>query len=89
MDECLTMEQFRQNLAKTVNSCGLTVGAAYYVFKDMYNELRTLYEKEMANEKEAIENNTQIEDAEGIVGGAYKEGMEKETFVIGEENENE
>lgn len=53
MGSCTNMEAFHQNLLQLVNNCHLTIGEAYYVIKDVCNELHILYIKEIQNEQKA------------------------------------
>lgn len=54
MESCLRMETFRKEIIKTVNSSNLTVGAVYFIMKDVLNELRSMYLEEIEKDKERI-----------------------------------
>lgn len=55
MESCLRMEQFRKNVIKEVNNSQLTVGAAYFIMKDILNELRFMYMEEVEKDKAKIQ----------------------------------
>ena len=57
IDNYITIEKFKTNLLNTINACGLTVGCAYYVLKDVLNDLKNYYEKDALEEatKEQVE----------------------------------
>lgn len=51
---------FRQNIAKTIAISQLPVSVLYYVFKDVLNEIGSLYENTL--QKEAEELQKEVED---------------------------
>ena len=51
---------FRQNIAKTIATSQLPVSVLYYVFKDVLNEIGSLYENTL--QKEAEEFQKEAED---------------------------
>lgn len=59
MDLCTDMQAFHDKLIDEVNHCGLTVGAALFIVKDVYNILYLEYLKEQ--QKEKITSNTVAE----------------------------
>lgn len=53
------IESYRQKIIDLTNNCGLTVGTALFVIKDIYRDLEQLYystikEEEKVNMDEAI-----------------------------------
>ena len=59
-------KQFQQDLTNLVNHSGLPIVNAYYVVKDIYQQLEALYEQqvaqEMQNAETASENNIENEE---------------------------
>ena len=47
----LTIEAFHHNLLNLINNCGLPVGTAYYVLKDVYKDIENLYNRALAEEQ--------------------------------------
>ena len=45
------MEVFHEQLVEIVNRSGLPIGTAYYIVKDVLNELEVGYRKAIFNEK--------------------------------------
>ncbi len=45
------MEVFHEQLIQIVNKSGLPIGTAYYIVKDVLNELEVGYRKAIFNEK--------------------------------------
>lgn len=82
MKSCTNLEAFHENLLQLVNNCHLTVGEAYYVIKDVTNELRFLYLKELQNELREPEK----EEVESEFISFQDEESEKEEVM---ENENQ
>lgn len=78
MDSCTNMEAFRQSLIKTVNSCGLTVGGALFVVKDIYNTLYVSYLEELQKEQTRKTSSTEIQE--------YQVNPEEEVVENGEQN---
>lgn len=39
----LAVEDFKQNLTSTINSCGLPISVIYYVVTDLYKEIDAQY----------------------------------------------
>ncbi len=79
MDSCSNMEGLRLALIGAVNSSGLTVGAALYIVKDIYNTLYISYLDEIQKEK----NRQSAEVEEQIVPTMYEE---EEVTENGNEN---
>lgn len=46
------MEIFHEQLIEIINKSGLPIGAAYYIVKDVLNELEIGYRKAIMNEKD-------------------------------------
>ena len=44
----MNFEGFRQDLIAIINNCGLPLGGAYYVLKDVLRELEALYAQEIS-----------------------------------------
>lgn len=59
MDTCISIEQFKNNLFKTINECGLSIGAAFFVMKDVYNVLAQSYQEALKSELERVKAGTQ------------------------------
>lgn len=55
MDFCMQFEKLRNDLIEAINNSNLTIGAAFYVFKDVYSEIGILY-KETLNKEASGEN---------------------------------
>lgn len=45
MNNDLKMEQFKYNLIRLINESQLNVGSVYYIFKDVYADLASEYDK--------------------------------------------
>lgn len=43
----MDFEQFRINLINLINDCGLPIGGAYYVLKDVFHTLEQAYVEDM------------------------------------------
>lgn len=63
MDTCINMEEFRQKLIHTINTCGLSIGAALYIYKDVYHVLEASYQNTL---KDELNSNPLTEEAEEI-----------------------
>jgi hypothetical protein len=61
MKNCSNLEAFRENLLHLVNNCHLSVGEAYYVLRDVMNELRFVYTEELYKEQMAKEPEVEVE----------------------------
>ena len=45
MNNDLRMEQFKYNLIRLINESQLNVGSVYYIFKDVYADVASEYDK--------------------------------------------
>lgn len=59
MDTCISIEQFKNNLLQTINECGLSIGAAFFVMKDVYNMLAQSYQETLRSELNRMKEGTQ------------------------------
>lgn len=50
MDTCVNMEAFRRALVQEINSCNLSIGAAYYILKDVCKMLEASYQETLEKE---------------------------------------
>ena len=69
----MDFEKFRQDLIDIINDCGLPVGGAYYVVKDVLRELEKVYIAEM--NQVATESYT-ISEGAAPIKGHYEDGTE-------------
>lgn len=60
----LQMEKFREEILKSINNCGLPVGAAVYILKDCYRDLLKAYDEVLAEEKKEQEQGTDTQTEE-------------------------
>lgn len=64
----VNIEQFRENLLNSINECGLPIGVAYLIVKDIFTILEIEYkkviqqEKNMQSESMVLEISTQDND---------------------------
>ena len=62
MNNNIAVKYFHQQLIKLVNNCGLSVGAAYFVMKDVLNELEKMFNeyayKESQQDNQSSETQT-------------------------------
>lgn len=58
------IENFRNNLFKLINSCDLSIGTAYYVYKDVFNTFHQEYIQALSKEA-AYPNNDLILTVDG------------------------
>jgi GTP1/Obg family GTP-binding protein len=61
-----SIEIYRNNLIDLTNNCGLTIGTAYYVFKDVLKDLEKEYIKAIEKEQNS-QTKSQKEETVGIV----------------------
>ena len=61
-----SIETYRKNLIDLTNNCGLTIGTAYYVFKDVLKDLEKEYIKAIEREQNN-QTQSQKEETIGIV----------------------
>lgn len=64
MDSCIAMEQLRDNLIDCLNNSGLSVGAAFFVLRDVYHVMNETYQTTKQNELRNIQNNTNVQTEE-------------------------
>ena len=74
----LSIKQFYEQLLQLVNSCGLPVGTAYFVLKDVLNEVEKVYNNCLYKEshEDNVKEETQTIDLP--VSELTKEEMENE-----------
>lgn len=77
MDLCINMEALRLALIREINNSNLTIGAATFVVKDVYNTLYLSFLEE--KDKELHNRNIKVEHEE----------VQLDEFVPKEETENE
>lgn len=58
MDSCLNIKALQEALIDNLNNSGLTIGAALFVLKDVYNTLYLNFLEELENEKKGLNNKT-------------------------------
>ena len=58
------MEELRNNLFYVLNNCGLSLGEAYYVTKDVFRELEDTYKDFLTKERAAAANTAQVQSEE-------------------------
>lgn len=75
MDLCTSMDLLRKTLIDSINRSGLTVGAAYYVVKDVANLMHLTYLEEMDKEAKGA-NQREIVETYDIPMPEMKEEME-------------
>ena len=81
MESCLRMEQFRKNVIKEVNNSQLTIGAAYFIMKDVLNELRFMYVEEVEKDKARIQQPLTKEEVTPVVEFEDEQG-EKHLYPL-------
>ena len=62
----MNFEGFRQDLIAIVNNCGLPLGGAYYVLKDVLRELEAVYAQELSSATPTIKETSQKMDPVGM-----------------------
>ena len=59
MDSCIAMEELRTKLINALNSSGLSIGAAFFILRDVYHVLnesyQAAYQKEL-KDRELMDN---------------------------------
>ena len=59
MDSCIAMEELRIKLINALNSSGLSIGAAFFILRDVYHVLnesyQAAYQKEL-KDRESMDN---------------------------------
>ena len=73
------IEQYRRQLISLTNNSGLSVGAAYYVLKDVYRDMESLYYKSIQEElkiKPEDEHEEEVIFVPPVSEGEVKEAME-------------
>lgn len=59
MDSCIAMEELRTKLINALNSSGLSIGAAFFILRDVYHVLnesyQAAYQKEL-KDRESMDN---------------------------------
>lgn len=63
----LQIENFRNEILKSINNCGLPVGIAVYVMKDCYRDLLKAYDEVLEEEKIEAEKGTDAKTEEFAV----------------------
>ena len=61
MDTCVNMEAFRQALIKAINSSELSIGAAFYIYKDVLHTLEASYQDTLKREIETSSISEEVE----------------------------
>lgn len=80
MESALACELFKEKLYDNINSCGLTIGAAFFIFKDVYKDLENIYKEQIEKEKENLKNgNDGIEEV--ILDSPGNISIEKEENI--------
>lgn len=79
MDNILLINKFQQSLYDLINNCNLTVGTAFFVFKDVYANFEKIYFNEM--NKELAENNKTIVEKEKVELPTTEEKRNEEIVV--------
>ena len=51
-DNCFEIESTRHQIVNAVNNSNLTIGTAYFLFKDIFRDLEKLYFDQVEKEKE-------------------------------------
>lgn len=62
MDTCINMEEFRQKLINAINTSGLSIGAAFYIYKDVFHTLEASYQDTLKKEVETSTISEEIEE---------------------------
>ena len=63
MNNDLKMEQFKYNLIKLINESQLNVGSVYYIFKDVYADVASEYDKAIQQALKEQEEAEMVQDA--------------------------
>lgn len=57
---------FKKNIANVISNSQLPVGVLYYVLKDVFKEIETLYENTLQKEADEIRKEAEKAEAEDI-----------------------
>lgn len=84
MDSCINIERFKNALFDLTNNCELSVGTAYFIIKDFYNEMEKTYIKSYKDELNNLDDS-----AKKIIGGfgdtTSNTGIEEEIDLLEED----
>lgn len=62
IDSCQQIESFKNNLIYDINNSNLTIGCAYYIFKDIFINLEKEYYNTLEIEKKEDSSDTIVEE---------------------------
>ena len=74
----LTIKYFHEQLLQLVNSCGLPVGTAYFILKDVLREVEKVYNECLYKEAHEENNSTETQTINLVQPEQNKEEMENE-----------
>lgn len=80
MESTLGCELFKEKLYEIINSSGLTIGSAYFIFKDVYRDLENVYNQQIEKEKENLKNGNDGTE-EVILNTSGNISIEKEEYI--------
>lgn len=60
----LKIEEYKNQIIDLTNNSGLPIGAIYYIMKDLYKDLETLYNKQVQQEYQARKQQQESEKKE-------------------------